>query len=339
MSENQCQMTDVVIIGAGPAGTTCAYLLKKAGVDCVLVDRATFPREKVCGGGLTHKAYTLLSEIMPDLKYEYRSVRKMKMMVGTKTFCEFEPTEELRTVSRRDFDYALLQQYLHIGGTFVKGSFSAYEEQADGKVMVTLKSGEQYVCRYLVGADGANSRVRQQAIGDYHGNVLFMEQYVERTKDAIEGSISREYDCGYYYWFPSTDHDVVGYGDKRLTLAMFRDILARFGVEETKIKGAYIPVEEVESGSDRIILIGDAGGFPNKLTYEGLYYAIVTGRNASTAIIEGRPFSETNRIIFKKKRKERFITNIFYNSPWGMLIVRLCSHSTRLVKRIFDAGV
>ena len=188
-------------------------------------------------------------------------------------------------------------------------------------------------------ANYSNKTYGQQAIGDYHGNVLFMEQYVERTKDAIEGSISREYDCGYYYWFPSTDHDVVGYGDKRLTLAMFRDILARFGVEETKIKGAYIPVEEVESGSDRIILIGDAGGFPNKLTYEGLYYAIVTGRNASTAIIEGRPFSETNRIIFKKKRKERFITNIFYNSPWGMLIVRLCSHSTRLVKRIFDAGV
>ena len=339
MLDNQCQKTDVVIIGAGPAGTTCAYLLKRAGVDCVLVDYATFPREKVCGGGLTHKAYTLLSEMMPDLRYNYRSVRKLKLMVDTKTVSEFEPTEELRIVNRKEFDNVLLQQYLGIGGTFVKESFSTYEEQSDGQVIVLLKSGKKYLCRYLVGADGANSRVRQQAIGDYHGNVLFMEQYVEKTKDMIEGSVSRDYDCGYYYWFPSIGHDVVGYGDKRLTLPMFRDILKRFGVKETRIKGAYIPVEEVDSGSDHIILIGDAGGFPNKLTYEGLYYALVTGHNASTAIIEGKSFRETNGIIFKKKRRERLIAHFFYNTPWGMPLLRLCSVSPRLVRKIFDAGV
>ena len=47
---------DVVIIGAGPAGSVCAYLLKKAGVDCLLVDRATFPRDKLCGGGRFDRA-------------------------------------------------------------------------------------------------------------------------------------------------------------------------------------------------------------------------------------------------------------------------------------------
>ena len=41
---------DVMIIGAGPAGSVCGYLLKKAGVDCLLVDHATFPRDKICGG-------------------------------------------------------------------------------------------------------------------------------------------------------------------------------------------------------------------------------------------------------------------------------------------------
>ena len=65
MKENNCLAKDVVVIGAGPAGSMCAYLLKKAGVECVLIDRATFPREKVCGGSLTHKAYTLLAERCP----------------------------------------------------------------------------------------------------------------------------------------------------------------------------------------------------------------------------------------------------------------------------------
>ena len=59
--------TDVVIIGAGPAGSVCGNLLKEAGVDCVLVDFQKFPRDKVCGGGLTPKAWHLLEEMMPVL--------------------------------------------------------------------------------------------------------------------------------------------------------------------------------------------------------------------------------------------------------------------------------
>lgn len=339
MIDNNCLTKDVVVIGAGPAGSMCAYLLKKAGLECVLVDRAVFPREKVCGGGLTHKAYTLLAEMMPDLKYDYYPVRRFKLMIGSKMVSDFKPTEELRIVHRKDFDYALLQQYQRIGGEFVQDAFSSYEEQADGRILVTLKSGVQYLCRYLVGADGANSRVRQQAKGAYHGKVLFMEQYVEKEKDYIEGSISNEYNSGYYYWFPGSAHDIVGYGDKQLTLTMFRNMMERFGIKETKIRGAYIPVEEVETGNDHIILIGDAGGFPNKLTYEGIYYALATGRNASIAIIEGKSFRETNRLIFKNKRKERMIARLMYDTPWGIRIVRLCSVSSRLVRRIFDAGV
>ena len=60
MKETNYLTTEVVVIGAGPAGSTCAYLLKKAGVDCMLFDQAEFPRDKICGGGLTVKSYTLL---------------------------------------------------------------------------------------------------------------------------------------------------------------------------------------------------------------------------------------------------------------------------------------
>ena len=339
MMNQEYQHTEVVIIGAGPAGSVCANQLLKAGIDCVLVDFATFPREKVCGGGLTPKAYRLLEQLMPDFKYEYRSVQRIRLQMGIKYLGEVAPTRELRIVNRKDFDYALLQRYLQQGGVFIQDSFSRFEEQSDGKLMVTLSSGRQLLCNYLIAADGANSRVRKQLLGDYHGNVLFMEQYVEPQQDAIIGSVCRDFPNGYFYWFPSIGHDVVGFGDKQTNRTRFRKILSQFGVEETTIKGANIPVEVVQSGRDNIILVGDAGGFANSLSYEGIYYAMATGYHASRAVIEHRPFSETNRDIFHRKRRERILTTLFY-SRLGMIIVRTCfAVSNRLVRRIIDSGL
>ena len=328
-----------MIIGAGPAGTTCACLLKRAGVDCVLVDFASFPREKICGGGLTPRAWHLLEELLPDLKYDYLPVRKCRLIVDGKARVEIEPTEEQRNVSRKDFDNALLQYYLNLGGEFVQDAFSAFQDTTgDDKMLVSLKSGEQICCRYLVGADGANSRVRRQLLGKYRGNVLFLEQKVKKRDNVLDGEISSRYNHGYYYRFPHMDYDVVGYGEKHASAQKFRDLLKGLGIPETKIQGAYIPVEVVESGRDNIMLIGDAGGFANSLTYEGLYYALVTGRNASIAIRQGIPFREANRDIFRRKRREKWMANFFY-TPLGRWITKACCHNKDLVRKLFDKGV
>lgn len=331
-------MKEVVIIGAGPSGAICAYLLKKQGIDCLLVDFASFPRDKVCGGGLTPRAYRLLAELMPDLSYDYQGVRKFNLMIDAKTVCEFEPGEEIRMVARRDFDECLLQEYLKIGGVFINDSFSGYEVKADGSILVNLKSGRRLSCKCLVGADGANSRIRQQMFGTYGEKVLFYEQYIPKSDNKIVGDISGRYDKGYFFLFPSVGHDVVGYGERGSSKSRFRSLLARNHVPESKIMGAYIPVKEVLSRIDNILLVGDAGGFPNKLTYEGLYYAFVTARNAYRAISEGIPFAKANKAIFKHKRLEATIAWLLYN-PLGRLIVRCCSVSPRLVARIFDLGV
>ena len=331
------QTTEVVVVGAGPAGTTCAYQLRKAGIECLLLDQAEFPRDKICGGGLTTKAYTLLAKLMPDFKYDYQSIKKVKVKMGNTVF-EFEPADELRIVSRKVFDYELLQQYLQAGGQFKQGSFARYDVQPDGRILVTLKSGQQILCNYLVGADGANSRVRNQMKGTT-AKILCLEQYVEKSKDAVEIELSSEkFNKGYYYLFPGVDYDVVGFGDQHTTIEGFRQILAERGIKETKLRGAYIPVEEVVSDLDNIILIGDAGGFPNKVSYEGLYYAIATGMNAAKAISEGTPFSKVNHKIFKKKRREQTLANFFY-SRLGLAVIKLLARYPKVIKLGFDKAI
>ena len=72
------------------------------------------------------------------------------------------------------------------------------------------------------------------------------------------------------------------------------------------------------------ILIGDAGQFPNRLSYEGLYYAFLTASHAAEAISTGRPFAEVNRKVFKNKKKEARAARFFY-SPTGLALLRfLC---------------
>lgn len=330
--------TKAVIIGAGPAGTSCAYMLQKSGVACVLVDFATFPREKVCGGGLTPKAYKLLEDIFPGIEYTYKSIGKIKLSIDHRSPKMIEVPAPIRLVNRKDFDNTLLQQYLQIGGQFIQDAFSSFTVAQDNTITVTLKSGKQLHCNYLVGADGANSRVRKQVVGNYHGNVLCLEQRIAERSDVIEGVISNDYKNGYYYLFPSIGCDIVGLGSANVTLQQFREVLDKLGIQETKINGANIPVEEVDSGMDNVILIGDAGGFPNKMTYEGLYYAFATGRNAAEAILTGKSFKETNKDILRRKRKERILTDLLYR-PSSIRLLRYLTHCNSLMRKLFVAGL
>ena len=244
-------------------------------------------------------------------------------------------------VRRKDFDHALLQQFTALGGQLVKDVFSHFEMLPDGKICVTLKSGDTIICKSLVGADGANSRVRRQLTGERRDTTLWMEQYVEKGKNGFIFEFSNRYRNGYYFSFPGIDRDTVGMGGFYSSPAEIRNELRRITIRDiTPVNaspsfGANIPLDTMKSGESNVILIGDAGGFANKLTYEGLYYAIATGRNASVAILSGKDFATTNRRIFLKKKKETLITSFVY-SRMGLWLMRMGAHRPSLIKKAFE---
>jgi flavin-dependent dehydrogenase len=116
----------------------------------------------------------------------------------------------------------------------------------------------------------------------------------------------------------------------------FREALNHFGVSEGRMRGAYIPLNTVESTVDHVILIGDAGGFPNKLTGEGLYDAFKTAYNAFRAITENKPFHETNAAVFKKMEDQKKVYNFFF-SRFGYPLIRWAAGYPKIIKWMFDA--
>lgn len=333
---------DVLIVGAGPAGAVCGSLLKQAGVECLIVDLATFPRDKVCGGGLTVKAWRLLDMLLPGIQYDYRPITRMRLQFENDPVCEFQAEYPIRMTRRKEFDYSLVKYYLEHGGELMKGTFARFEQQPDGRVLVTLRSGEQISCRYLVGADGANSLIRQQVHGDPKLHALFLEQFNEGEKDDdVFVHFSNNYRPGVFYKFPSRGRDMYGYAnlesndDVPRHKANFREALTKFGVEVDHICGAYIPLHTEPHTTDNVILIGDAGGFANKLTGEGLYDAFKTAANAQRAIVQGKSFSETNAEEFlKMQRQEKVYKFFFGNVGWRM--IRFFMRYPKVIKWLFD---
>jgi len=176
----------------------------------------------------------------------------------------------------------LLEQYKSVGGEFVKGSFLKFKETADG-VVVTLKSGEQIACKYLVGADGSTSSVRHFLTGNNDNGFIIVEQYVDKSPDnALEVGVSRHYDVnGYYYRFPNDEFDAVGYGDQSAGIKKCRQVLQQRGIPESPLRGCHIYLKNDYPLNDRIILIGDAGGFANRTTCEGIKAAFLTASHAA----------------------------------------------------------
>lgn len=334
---------EVLIIGAGPAGSVCGSLLIKNGVECAIVDYATFPRDKVCGGGLTVKAWRLLDMLLPGIKYDYRPIYRMRCQFENDSVCEFRSEFEIRMTRRDEFDNTLVEYYKQLGGELIKGSFARFEQEADGRILVTLKSGEQFSCRYLVAADGANSLIRRQMHGAPKLHALFLEQYNEgESDDDVFVHFSNNYKPGVFYKFSSKGRDMYGFAslesneDFPRHAETFHKTLSKFGIPLGHTRGAFIPLNTVKSTVPNVILIGDAGGFANKLTGEGLYDAFKTAANAHRAIVEGKPFEETNSEEFTKMEHQVKVFKFFF-SPFGWRLIRFCMRYPKVIKWLFDA--
>jgi geranylgeranyl reductase family protein len=161
---------DVLVVGAGPSGSACAYWLADAGYDVMLVERKRFPREKTCGDGLTPRSVRQLDDmgLAPDLARFHRYDGLRAMAFGRQLELTWPQHPDLPTygyvVTRRDLDHLVAERAQKIGATLRQGAEATApvieSGRVGGAVVATREGGatEDIRARYVIVSDGANSR-------------------------------------------------------------------------------------------------------------------------------------------------------------------------------------
>ena len=307
---------DTVIVGGGPAGSSCALTLQRNGVSSLIVEKRAFPRDKTCGGLLTEKTYKLArallapggGELPDDFFVDVSDT--IELWYGTERLAGSKVQKPLRKIKRSDFDNRLIEEYKRAGGTVLEHAECASVDMASHRL--TLKDGGEISFRHLVAADGVFSPTAR-LLGCKAPRLGFCtEAHVPKPGRDDDGVIKIHFGMlkvGYGWVFPHGDMLCVGlggayeHGDRYDHL--LRDYLAMNGLAtDCTIRGAFIPSGELvdqRRGPDDAVLIGDAGGFIDPLTGEGLYFALATGIAAAQAVADSERSGAVFRADFIKK--------------------------------------
>jgi len=294
---------DVLVVGAGPAGSAAAIHLARGGARVLLADRARFPRDKPCGGGLTGRALRHAPcDVSPVVEHV---VHRFVLRIGYRgRFARGSEAPLILMTQRRRLDLHLAEQAAAAGADFRDGTrVERLSLEADG--VTALVGGSHVRASYVLGADGANGIVARAAeLGDgivcgvaLEGNASFA--VLDPTPYAETAWVELGVVPGGYGWvFPKGDHANLGVGGwlgEGPQLRAHLDRLARahsFDPSELRdLRGHRLPMRRLgaPAADGRALLIGDAAGLVDPLSGDGIYEAFLSARLVADAVLAGRP--------------------------------------------------
>jgi geranylgeranyl reductase family protein len=289
---------DVVVVGAGPAGTSAARVAAEAGRSVLLIERATLPRYKTCGGGIIGmSAASLPAGMVAPFVDQVSAVTFSHDGHWVRTRRSRKPVFGL--VQRDAFDAALAKAAVEAGAELREGTtVTQVTQRADHVELGTSDGGAPIRARSVVGADGSASR-----LGKHVGVACDQVDLGLEAEIPVPPRVAREWAGrvlidwgplpGSYGWvFPKGDSLTVGViaarGDGEATRAYLRDFVARLGLD------GYTPIvqsghltrcrrEDSPVARDRVLVAGDAAGLLEPWTREGISYALRSGTLAGSA--------------------------------------------------------
>ncbi len=301
---------DVIIIGAGPAGLSCAKTLQDSGKSILLVEKNDKIGPKICAGGLTTKIELQNPELLKEVDHSFSSI-KISVMGKEKTVNHHKPF--VSTISREKLGKVMLSG---ISKDVVDIMTSTYiKEIGDDFVII---DGKKVEFNYLVGADGSCSMVRK-----------YLGIKTEKFGHAVQYNIPlklKEFELitdanlfgSHYAWiFPHQQTTLIGAGgwQKSIKAPDIKKNLDKWMKSRGYNTDGLTPDIAIINYDYRgfhfgnKFLVGEAAGFASGLTGEGIYFGIASGREVARKIINPNySYKGIKRIIKIKKHHERALS-------------------------------
>ena len=327
---------DVVVVGGGPAGAACAAAARRASsaARVLVLDRADFPRDKVCGDGIAPEALGVLAGLGLDpaaLTSGYPAVPRLRLRSPGGATVERAMHRPASVVPRTVFDERLLTAALDRGAEFRRHTVRRLDVRpthvdVDGVLTAAV----------VVGADGAESVVRRMAGIEPNRpqhTAIAIRGYAPQPAgtDGVQLITTTEQRWPAYAWsFPLGDGLAnVGYGElvsSRVTRGGLLDGLERLlpGVAPVGLKAHRLPLStgRPRQPDGRVLLAGDAASLINPLTGEGIFYAVLSGALAGVAAVGGGDAGSAYRRALQRRlgRHLRHSSTASWASRWPALM-------------------
>ncbi len=332
---DDARLWDVIVVGAGPAGSSAARSAAECGASVLLVDRAEFPRYKTCAGGLIGASLAHIPASVRET-VEDRPSRAVFTRGGVSAITIDDARPFLGMVDRQRFDAALVEAAVDAGATF-RGGITVREVR-DGADEVELETADGTLrSRIVIGADGSASRVARFVGVRYRVTDLGLEEEIPLGAESPWRSvvlIDWGRSPGSYAWmFPKADVAAIGViqrtGDPEATrayLAEWKERLGVTGARTVQSSGHLTRWRERDSPfrRGRVIVAGDAAGLLEPWLREGISFALRSGTWAGEAaaaaigdperldLYERRLRSE----LVPEQRSGSLLLAVFERMPW-----------------------
>lgn len=309
---------DLIVVGAGPGGSNAAAVALRSGLRVAQVEKYRFPRVKPCAGALSVKACRSLQlKLAPSVRYVSTAIEFNVWERRTNRFTYSTPLVQM--VLRPEFDNMLVEQNLRFDAFKFFDDEPVLGLEYDGLFRVRTKN-RVLTGRQLVGADGAYSLVnRVFKISNPAGFATAVEVNLDSRSAEPRGPVVPCVDFaavekGYGWVFPKDGYWSVGLytlargiKDLRHRLADYirakgfeveGDPLASFVAHKLPVGGFDVSVPDAP-----VYLVGDAGGFADAITGEGIYHALESGRLAGETVCEVHKGRGSHRRYYRRLRK------------------------------------
>lgn len=334
---------EVVVVGAGPAGSIAAYHLARAGRRVLLLEREPLPRYKPCGGGVTVKALRELPYSIDGIVE--RDVREADIWFGADRVIQVRGEQIGKMVMRSAFDAYLARQAVGAGAELREGvRVRSVRPSPGGQLTVGTDAGALQA-RCVIGADGANGVVaKSSGLGQGRRWGVAIEAEIDadagQTPQPLAIFDFRAVPGGYAYVFPKARHYSVGVYTVRPSLPQLRACLDEYIMSTPTLRdgvvrscvGHKVPLGRVAGPLQRdgVLLVGDAAGLGDPLWGEGIFFALRSGRVAAEVIGAALEQGTTGRAVDLRSydrrirheiaadlRYARAFARLFYRFPRG----------------------